>query len=1600
MRWRLEVPRPLPEDRGVPARPPLDVAATLAGKKLLVIGGTGFLGKVWWAMLLHRYPEIGHLYLVVRAKGTQDPEARFWADVATSECLAPLRDAHPGALYDAFLKSKVTPIDGDVSRPFCGVSPDLIAKLRGSVDAVVNAAGLVDFNPPLDEALDANAFGMQNLVALARELGSSPQREDGASSQRALAEDHASRAAVPVLHTSTCYVAGSRCGAVDEVDPRHAPFPRAGELERAHWDPAREIAECVDLVAQARQRCDDAFRQSGFVDQAKQNLLARGEPVTGEPFEDELKRVRRKFIESQLADTGLERAKFWGWPNTYTYTKSIGEQILAASGVPFTIVRPAVIESSCEFPFPGWNEGINTSAPMLYMALQGQVQLPAGDVSLDVIPVDMVAAGMVAALAELVEGTAPPVYQMGTADTNACSMARFIELMGLYKRKHWQRKNTSMIVKLVQSRLEPRPRDKAEWNRTGPLAISRAVSTVASFLRKAPGPARSTAAPLARSLEGFARNEARIGEILGLFTPFTTDFDYKFSCKNTRAAMGRLVPADREKLLWAPEALDWRAWMTEIHVPALERLIFPQIDDGLRKPTKPLRRHETLVSLQDEMAARHELTTALQLLTDQGLAHLSFAEWREQSMAVAARLAKAGVGRDDRVVLAGRNHPTWAIAYFGILRTGATAVPVDAGIETSPFENVLGASRAKAAVVDGPFYDKHRAAFGDGVAVLDLRAACEQLFESPPSLSLEGRGSRTSTNEGELAPPVVEIRGDHPASLIFTSGTTGKPKGVVLTHDNLTSLIAALAPVFPLSRGDRVLSVLPLHHTFEFTCGMLLPLSRGARIVYLDEISGERVLTGLREARITGMIGVPALWSLLERRIMSRVEERGPIAKTAFNLALELNRMAGQKLGLNLGRALFGVVHGELGGHLRTLVSGGAALPRETFDLFQGLGLPLAEGYGLTEASPVLSVAPPDVRARAGHVGKPIPGVEIRIDEPDAAGVGEVIARGPNVMKEYVDDPDATARALDAAGFLHTGDLGKLDRRGNLVIVGRKKEVIVAASGENVYPDDVEAMVGVVPDVEEIAIVGLPDPRGGERVGCLAVAGGDPDQPRAERHEAARRSLTRALAKLPQAMRPSVVFVHDAALPRTATRKVKRNEVRETLERLLAATAPGPGGERGRTSVRRAALAVATRKVEVTDATTLRGDLGLDSLLMLELVMALETQLGRSLDAERIAECETIGDLERLVALVPTGETLTATDSPRVDPETDEIDVPESMQDGVKSLISRAQMGFYDRVMRPRVTGRAFIPHNRSCIVAANHASHLDMGFVKYALGTYGEGLVTLAAQDYFFEGNRWKRAYFKNFTNLAPMSRSGSVRQSLRQAGDIIAAGKTVLLFPEGTRSRDGTLSPFKPAIGRLALTHHKDILPVYLGGTHQAFPPGARVPRKREIFARIGLPLEIDHLRRLTDGMKPVDAAREVARLAQRAVEMLRDGDVLDLSRIERQALEQKVEHPLVTLFGELPARFQPGKTEQPVSFYFTLGNDDASKWTVRVDAQRCEVVAGKPEGGKADCVLKTTPEMFTRIVREAYTPSPMEFMSGAIKSNDVALLMKFQEVFGLSG
>ena len=1535
----------------------LDVREVLDGSRLLVMGGTGFLGKVWLSMLLHHFPEVAHVYLVVRPRKNKDGSIRqsctdrFWEEIAPSAVFDPIRERYPGEAYEAFISERITVIPGDVTEEYAGVPKKARDEMRGTLTAIVNASGVVDFNPPLDYALNVNAFGMQNLVSLAQDLG-------GKGSL-----------GVPFLHTSTAYVAGDRTGQVKEIDPRAHPFPRADELDRSHWEPEREIAECVDLVDNVRHRSNDAFRQSDFLDQAKQNLTAKNEPARGKTLDLEFERVKRRFEERQLVDWGTERAKFWGWHNIYTYTKSIGEQILARSGVPFAIARPAVIESALSYPSTGWCEGINTSAPLIYLVLKGPIVFPREDETvLDIIPVDQVAAGMILALAELIEETHKPVYHFGTSDTAPLRIDRLIELVGLFKRQHFVgHASGNPVLNWVQARMEPTGATPQRYFERGPRSRAKQLGKAASWLSKmADGPLEPLIGPAADTLQSLSKQVGIQATITDQFVPFMATHNYRFCCDSVRDAYSRL-DADEQLLLdWSPERVDWRRYILEIHGPGVRDHVSPLIDEKIKKTKKPLKTYDHLLAMADEVAERFDLQPALLRTHEDGFTRVTYRSMHRRSIATASRLQASGVKKGDRVLLSGANHPDWPIAYLGILRAGGVAVPLDPGLEPDAVRNICAASGAVAAVLDPERVER----FGLSIPVHGLHEVTEP-----------------DADRALVAPAVV---GEDLASILYTSGTTGQPKGVMLTHANFCALLASVGGVFTLNSNDRLLSVLPLHHAFEFACGLLLPLSMGARIIYLDELDGDRLGAALKEGRVTCMVGVPALWQLLDRRIRGQVRQRGQLFSLAFDAGLELNRTVGAKTGMDLGKLMFGSVHARMGGNIRLLISGGAALPSETHTLFSGLGLHLSEGYGLTEASPVLTVLRAGPGTKAGSVGKAIPGVELKIHQPDDSGVGEVWARGANVMAGYYEDVEATAQTVDADGWLHTGDMGRLDHKNRLVLVGRAKEVVVTASGENIYLDDVENSLGTVPHVEEYTLVGLDDPRGGERLGLLARASADAAKAKA--------AIQEAVAGLPAVQRPSVIQLVDAPLPRTATRKVQRKAARAVLEKIVAATPTQERGEGIAAPVARAIAAVAGVEVsEVTSGVNLAERFGFDSLMWVELASALDGISQARPDPDALARCETVGDVVAFVGAPPVLAGPSEVD------EVEPVDIPGPIADRMKAGLGALQRGLNGALLNTTVKGRAFIPQNRNVIVVSNHTSHLDMGLVKYALGEYGADMTALAAKDYFFEGNRWKVAYFEYLTNVTPLDRKAGFRTSLRQAKDVVLAGRIVLIFPEGTRQRSGQLAEFKPLLGKLALETRTDILPLHIDGAYESLPKGSAIPKSRDITVRIGPPLQVADLRRLTEGQKPADAARRVTGLTRKAVELLSQGQVLDLTRMETEAAQEAAEKPQLSeaertgeAFKSLPQKFDQERVDKPMSWYFSMGD---VRWTVIIDEAGCRVVEGRPPGGSADCVVKADPGIIHKLIQEAYVPGPTEFVSGVIKTNDIPGLIEFSRVFDLN-
>jgi long-chain acyl-CoA synthetase len=612
------------------------------------------------------------------------------------------------------------------------------------------------------------------------------------------------------------------------------------------------------------------------------------------------------------------------------------------------------------------------------------------------------------------------------------------------------------------------------------------------------------------------------------------------------------------------------------------------------------------------------------------------------------------------------------------------------------------------------------------------------------------------------------------------------------------------------------------------------------------------------------MVGVPALWQLLERKIYKNVSDAGVLVEKAFDSIVDLNRTLRDKLpwDLSTGKLLFFPVHRKLGGRMRLLISGGSALPADTLKAFRGLGFNLYEGYGMTESSPVLTVMRPGEKPIPGSVGRALPGIDVRIDNPDASGVGEIVAKGPNVMIGYFENPDATAQTIQD-GWLHTGDLGRIDEDGNVYIVGRKKEMILGPSGENVYPDELEETYRDSKYIKEMSVVGLPGESGHETVSALIVPEYDQGgMSREDVREAVREHVKKISKTMPLYKRLKVVHLWDHDLPKTASRKVRRKDVITELQRLERAAKGGAAvralegqSEAGGAWVLDMLADVSQKKRGSITSDMPLSELGFDSLMFTELAVALEAAGVNLPDPSEVQGLETVADVEKLVVRLgaktksekPKRDRIRKEKDAEEQKQDDDIDVPSPLVSLGRRALRGGMRALYERVLETDIYGSTYVPPFGGYIVAANHASHLDTGLVKYALGEQGDALVALAAKDYFFD-DPVRRMYFENFTNLVPMERHGSLRESLRLAGEVIRDGYILLIFPEGTRSETGIMSDFKPSLGYLAMTNKCGILPMYLSRTHEAMPKGRYLPKRGErVSAHVGPFLSYEAIQKL---------------------------------------------------------------------------------------------------------------------------------------------------------
>ena len=838
-------------------------------------------------------------------------------------------------------------------------------------------------------------------------------------------------------------------------------------------------------------------------------------------------------------------------------------------------------------------------------------------------------------------------------------------------------------------------------------------------------------------------------------------------------------------------------------------------------------------------ADRHGGRTAVEVQRKDRLDAFTYARLREMAERTAAWLAVIGIAPGDRCAVLADNDAHWCAAYLGALRLGAVAVPLDTAYKATQIATLLRDSGARVVFTSQKYLEA-------------VRAGCEAAGSKARLVLLHGQAEGAASFEGMTggrmpAPPLpaCPARLTDPAVILYTSGTTSDPKGVVLTHGNLLAERSGAFEVVRVGHEDAVLGVLPLFHALAQMANLLLPFSVGARVVFLETLNTTELLRALAERRITIFACVPQFFYLIHQRVTTEVGKFGWLARTAFSGLLALNGTA-RKIGVNLGPLLFRRVHAVLGGRMRLMVTGGSRFdPHVGDDLFR-MGFNILQGYGLTETSGAATLTRPGDPA-LDTVGQPLPGNEVRIAPPETGGEfehaadGEVLVRGPIVMQGYYDRPDATAAVL-RDGWLCTGDLGRIDAKGRLAITGRKKELIVLSSGKNIYPEEIEAVYRKSAFIKELCVLGLsrPGEPAAERLYAVVV----PDEQVLRERKIAnvgdiiRFEMEGASVHLPHHKHVLGYEIWLEPLPRTSTGKIKRFDVQRRV--LSAADAKRePGGpamadadlewlERQDiapilAAIRRAARAGAA----VTPDANIELDLGLDSMERVELLTTLEQKVGADIPEEEMQRLYTVRELvESLLTHAREGAAAEAPASwaSMLAPDAaSEAGFREWLRPHtVVPMALFAALKLVRLLIRPGVRidarGVGHYPARGPYLICPNHQSFLDPFFLMAAMPfRLARQIFFVGASEYFETPlTRW----LARQVNLVPVDPDAALVSAMQAGAAGLREGRILVLFPEGERAIDGTVRHFKK--GAAILSHHLQVplVPVALTGVYELWP------------------------------------------------------------------------------------------------------------------------------------------------------------------------------------
>ena len=757
---------------------------------------------------------------------------------------------------------------------------------------------------------------------------------------------------------------------------------------------------------------------------------------------------------------------------------------------------------------------------------------------------------------------------------------------------------------------------------------------------------------------------------------------------------------------------------------------------------------------------------------------------------------RINIKKEDRVIIFMENRPELLFSFLGIWNKQGTCVCLDGGFSGEELTYYIKDCEPKYIFTSKVNYE----AAVKGLELAGMRNSVEILIVDDIPIDYTG---------DDLT---IEIEDKYFVSLIlYTSGTTGNPKGVMLMFDNILINMEGLDEYKMFRTTDRVLALLPMHHIFPLLGAGVVPLGKGSTIVFLKEVSSQAMVEALQKYKITFIIGVPKLWEMLHKKIMEKINS-GKITKFIFKLAEKINNK-------NFSRKIFKKVHDGFGGNIRFFVSGGSKLDPQVSRDFLTLGIDVCEGYGLTETSPMISFTPTD-EVVPGSAGKILTGVTVKI-----ADDGEILAKGRNVMKGYYGRPDATAEVIDKDGWFHTGDLGEI-KNGLLYVTGRKKEMIVLSNGKNINPIEIEQWIMANTDlIKEMAIMDYEDK-------LTAVI--YPDFYKL--HEEGITNITETFKKgvidkyNKQAASYKKVLdvkIVQEELPKTKIGKIRRFMLKDVInkkEEKVQNIVEPPTEEYKNIS----AFLKSIKNKPIIPNAHLELDLGLDSLDTVELLSHIEGTFGVKIDEQTFVEYCTVEKLAEYVEK-HSNEMMNDTkmDWKEILSKDTEGTLPKSNGIGkIIKFILKPAFAFFIKVKKE---GLENIEKNEPVIFAGNHQSFLDGFIVNQAVPNS-----VLDKTYYFADIKHFRKGYMKFMgenSNIIFVDINKNLVNSLQMLSKALRSGKNIVIFPEGTRTRDGKINNFKKFFAILSKELNIPIIPFVIDGAYEAYPPSSKYPKGGDV-------------------------------------------------------------------------------------------------------------------------------------------------------------------------